>query len=330
MDTSTHITIGFGLAGLAYLDPAIASDPMLAQAILLGTVIGSNAPDFDYAIRLVKGNGMYTEHHRGASHSLPAIIIWTFAISALIFIFYNQISYISLLFWTFLAVCLHVGLDILNVYGTQAGRPFTKKWLSLNFIPLFDPIIMLGHLIGFTFWLAGLSPGITFLYVYIVLISYIIIRYIISVNKRNLLHAVQKTGSFTIIPTISLHKWDFVYETKSAYDAGSITGKDIHWIHHFEKHGQEDKIIKASLADKNVQHFLANSKHAHTMYFTTSSSVEVRWIDLRFRHKEHYPYMAIVKLDPALNILASYTGWVHHSRKLNEKLITETKKVMPL
>ncbi|KKI88707.1 hypothetical protein WQ54_29785 [Bacillus sp. SA1-12] len=330
MDTSTHIAIGFGLAGLANIDPAIASNPMLAQAILLGTVIGSNAPDFDYAIKLFKGNGMYTEHHRGGSHSLPAIILWSFTISALIFIFYNQIPFMSLLFWTLLAVSVHVGFDILNVYGTQAGRPFTKKWLSLNFIPLFDPIIMFGHWIGFILWLAGVSPGITFMYVYIVLAIYLTLRYIISVNKRNLLYSTKKAGNFTIIPSMSLHKWDFVYETESDYDVGSIIGKEILWVHHFKKSDQEDAIVRASLADKNVQHFLANSKHTHTMYFSTSSGIEVRWIDLRFRHKEHYPYMAIVKLDPALNILASYAGWVHHSRKLNEKLITETKKAMPL
>jgi len=98
MDTSTHITMGFGLAGLAYLDPNVATNPELATAVMIGTVIGSNAPDFDYTIKILKGNGMYTEHHRGLSHSLPAIIIWPILIAYIIFVLFNQISFIPLLY----------------------------------------------------------------------------------------------------------------------------------------------------------------------------------------------------------------------------------------
>lgn len=331
MDTSTHITIGIGLAGLAHIDPVISSNPELAQAILLGTIIGSNAPDFDYVIKLFKGTGMYTEHHRGVSHSIPALFIWTFFVSAVIFLVGGDVSFIHLLLWTFIAVVLHVSFDIMNAYGTQAGRPITKKWLSLNFIPLFDPIIIIVHLIGFTLWLTGLPPGIVFFFGYILLAIYLINRYFLSIqNRKFFLNKTKKSGIFTIIPTIWLKKWHFVFETESTYQVGSIIGKNIKWVHHFEKHNPNCEIIKASLTDKNVQHFLANSKHVHALYFPTSSGSEVRWIDLRFRHRDHYPYMAVVKLDQAKNILASYTGWVHHSRKLNEKLLPSDKRAMQL
>jgi inner membrane protein len=331
MDTSTHITIGIGLAGLAHIDPVISSNPELAQAILLGTIIGSNAPDFDYVIKLLKGTGMYTEHHRGASHSIPALFLWTFFVSGLIFLFSRDVSFMHLLLWTFIAVVLHVGFDIMNAYGTQAGRPITKKWLSLNFIPLFDPFIIFVHLIGFTMWLTGFPPGIVFFFGYILLAIYFINRYLVSIKTRKFfLNKAKKSGIFTIIPTIWLKKWHFVFETESTFQVGSINGKNINWIHHFEKHNPNCEIIKASLTDKNVQHFLANSKHVHALYFPTSSGSEVRWIDLRFRHRDHYPYMAVVKLDQAKNILASYTGWVHHSRKLNEKLLPSNKRAMQL
>jgi len=46
MDTGTHFAMGIGLFGLAHLDPAVASHPVTAQAVLLGTVLGSQAPDF--------------------------------------------------------------------------------------------------------------------------------------------------------------------------------------------------------------------------------------------------------------------------------------------
>ncbi|MBZ5749192.1 MULTISPECIES: metal-dependent hydrolase [Metabacillus] len=331
MDTSTHITMGFGLAGLAYIDPAVAANPELAHAILIGTVAGSNAPDFDYVIKLFKGNGMYTEHHRGASHSIPALFILTLIISSVISLFFSHITFLPLLYWTFLAVILHVGFDIMNTYGTQAGRPFTKKWLSLNFIPLFDPIIILIHVIGFILWLTNFSPGIVFFYGYFILTVYLIIRFFVSLEKRRYItEATNKMGEMTIIPTMWLQKWDFVHETESTYQVGSIHGKNINWIHQFDKADFSCEIINVSLADKNVQHFLANSKHTHVLYFPTPSGFDVQWIDLRFRNKDYYPYMAIVKLDRSQNIIASYTGWVHNTKRLDEKLLSTQNRAIQL
>jgi inner membrane protein len=219
----------------------------------------------------------------------------------------------------------------MNAYGTQAGRPFTKKWLSLNFIPLFDPFIIFIHAIGFILWLTGFPPGIVFSYGYMLLVIYLFIRYFVSIKKRSIiLNETKRNAHLTIIPTMWFHKWDFVLETATTYQVGTLTGKNINWLHHFEKHDPNCQIIKASLLDKNVKHFLANSKHIHALYFPTPSGSEVRWIDLRFRNKDHYPYMAIVKLDQAQNIIASYTGWVHHSRKLNDMLHQTNKRAMEI
>ncbi|WP_226666765.1 metal-dependent hydrolase [Metabacillus litoralis] len=321
MDTSTHITMGFGLAGLAYLDPAVSSDPSLATAILFGTVLGSNAPDFDYIIKLVKGNGMYIEHHRGASHSLPALIMWPLLVSCIIFFFCKNISLSPLLVWTSLAVLLHILFDVMNAYGTQAGRPFTKKWLSLNFLPLIDPFIYLIHLVGFFFWSIGYFPGTIFAYVYIFLILYVASRYIISRKVRSFVKKVANfDGDYTLIPTIWIHKWDIVIESESTYHVGSFKGKTILWVHQFNKHDPNCPKIKASLNDKNIVHFLANSNHTHAMIIPGNKEFEVRWMDLRFRHKNHYPYMAVAKFNNHHEIISSYTGWVHRSHKLQNKL----------
>ena len=52
MDTFSHIVIGFGIGALAQMDPAVSSNQTLSQAVILGVVIGSNAPDFDIIYRL--------------------------------------------------------------------------------------------------------------------------------------------------------------------------------------------------------------------------------------------------------------------------------------
>ncbi len=70
MDTVSHIVIGLGLGALAQIDPAVSNHQTLTQAVIIGTVIGSNAPDFDFIYRF-KGKGSYFRNHRAMSHSLP-------------------------------------------------------------------------------------------------------------------------------------------------------------------------------------------------------------------------------------------------------------------
>ena len=83
MDSGTHLVMGLGLAGLASIDPVVASDQTLYAAVLIGTVVGSQAPDLDGFLRL-KSNAVYIRNHRGLSHSIPAIAIWSILITFLI------------------------------------------------------------------------------------------------------------------------------------------------------------------------------------------------------------------------------------------------------
>ena len=52
---------------------------------------------------------------------------------------------------------------------------------------------------------------------------------------------------------------------------------------------------------------------------------EVRFIDLRYRSKGHYPFIAVVHLDRNLNIIHSYTGWVYNKNRLKRRLKTADK-----
>ncbi|MFC0271691.1 metal-dependent hydrolase [Metabacillus herbersteinensis] len=325
MDTSTHVAMGFGLAGLAYLDPAVSSNSELANAVLLGTVIGSNAPDFDYVIKLVKGNGLYIEHHRGASHSIPALFLWTIFLSGILYLFSVSVPILPLMYWTFLAVSLHVLFDVFNAYGTQAGKPFTKKWLSLNFIPLFDPFIMLLHLVGFGGWLISGKPGPVFLIVYGVIICYLFERLISSrkIAKLVKFHMIDQVGKVTIIPTIFWNNWDVVFETANSYQIGRVKQKKVIWIHKFGKHYSPSSVIDAARKDKDVRHFLAVSSHTHVVVISSRTGYEVRFSDVRFRSKNHYPFMAVVKLNSDYEVLSSYTGWIHQPTQLNEKLSSQ-------
>lgn len=125
MDTATHLVMGVTLGSLATLDPAIAQSDIGPQAVMLATIAGSNIPDIDTVLKL-RNNAKYIRNHRGITHSIPAVILWSFLISGISFAFFSDAPYLHLLLWSFIAVFLHVFVDIFNAYGTQALRPFTK------------------------------------------------------------------------------------------------------------------------------------------------------------------------------------------------------------
>src|SRR5699024_3526157 len=98
-------------------------------------------------------------------------------ISAIIYMFVPEVNFLHLWLWTFLAVIIHVFVDIFNAYGTQALRPFSHKWFALGFINTFDPYIFFLHVAGIIAWVLGADPGTTFLMIYGVIALYYIKRY---------------------------------------------------------------------------------------------------------------------------------------------------------
>ncbi|MTH52091.1 metal-dependent hydrolase [Bacillus mangrovi] len=313
MDTSTHIAMGFGLAGLASLDPAVSGNPALAQAIMAGTVLGSNAPDFDYAIKLAKGEGTYLRHHRNLSHSVPFWFIWAVLLTAGIYPFFQGISAAHLFGWTLAAVLIHVFTDLFNSYGTKAGRPFTGKWITLDAIYIFDPFIMLLHAAGFILWASGLPSGIIFAAVYSVMLLYMAARAAASARVRAKAASSISPGYRKVkaIPTIRWGIWNVCAESDQYFITGEYRHGRIEWVHSFSKQAMDDPAITASRFDENVQHFLVNAEMAYACSFRRQNKYEVRWFDVRYRTKNHYPFMAVVQLDEKMKISSSETGWIH-------------------
>ena len=125
MDTATHLVMGVTLGSLATLDPAIAQSDIGPQAVMLATIAGSNIPDIDTVLKL-RNNAKYIRNHRGITHSIPAVILLVIPYKWHLFRLLSDAPYLHLLLWSFIAVFLHVFVDIFNAYGTQALRPFTK------------------------------------------------------------------------------------------------------------------------------------------------------------------------------------------------------------
>lgn len=322
MDTGTHVVMGLALGGLSTLDPVIAGSSVTATCVLITTLIGSQAPDIDTVLKL-RNNAVYIRNHRGVTHSIPAVLLWPLIIIAFIYPFFPEANLFHLWIWTFIAVFLHVFVDIFNAYGTQALRPFSSKWLALGIINTFDPFIFGIHVFGLICWLFGANPGYTFLGIYAVIVAYYFSRYI---AQRKVMQEVKKiipdSTEIIISPTMKFNQWRLAIMNKNQFFVGRAHNNEVNIIDQFNRVPVPDSpILDAAKKDKNLSAFLSFSPVYRWELDEYDEYYEVRFIDLRYRSKgDHYPFVAVVHLDLKLNILNSYTGWIFSEEKLRKKL----------
>jgi inner membrane protein len=330
MDTATHFVMGFGLAGLAHLDPVVAATPGLAEAVAIGTVIGSQAPDLDGFTR-VRGSAAYIRHHRGISHSIPALFVWTAAVFALVQAVTPQTHWLHLLGWIFAAVCLHVFVDLFNAYGTKGLYPFRDKWIAWNAIFIFDPFIFAVHVAGLMLWGAGAEPGPLFFWIYLLIACYYVWRF--QAQKRTtalVRESVGKEGTYTIIPTLSWNQWTFVIRTEQHWYVGEVHGGEVTILDVFAIK-PESELVAAAKQSPKVQAFLSFTRYAHVETKEQPFGYEVRWFDLRYRAryqgKSHYMFVAVVYLDKELHIRDSFVGWIHRGEEQLAKKLDPEKEI---
>lgn len=321
MDTGTHFVMGIALGGLATLDPVIAQDPITFSAVMAGTVLGSQAPDIDTVLKL-KNNAVYIRNHRGITHSIPAVFLWPLLISGTLFLIMPEANYLHLWLWTFLAVFLHVFVDIFNAYGTQALRPISSNWVALGVINTFDPFIFGIHVGGLILWGYGFSPGYLFLTMYVILVLYYLARFRErAFVKRAVRQQIPGARKILLSPTMSYHRWRIAVIAEKHYyvaraDRGYVTILDT-----FNRIPlPESEILEAAKHDINLAAFLSFSPVYRWEIEQTEDYYEVRFIDLRYRSNGYYPFVAVVHLDDDLNILNSFTGWIFSEAKLKKKL----------
>lgn len=319
MDTFSHIVIGLGIGALAHVDPMISGHHSLSQAVILGTVIGSNAPDFDFIYRL-KGKSSYIRNHRGFSHSLPALPFWAIIVSSCIYPFFPDASLLYLFFWTFLAVIIHVLLDLFNVHGTQIFLPFSQKWFAFDAIPLIDPYILMLHFLGFSL-LPFFQVGDTFLAIYLVMFIYLSIRMISAfVTKNYLKRYFQNTIRIKLIPQTAFFKWNIIIETKEDFLFGVYANNELCIEHMLSKKIKYPELVAASQSNQSVSDFLASTHFAYPFVRESKNGYFVNWKDLRFRTKKFFPYQAVVFISSDLKSKNCYIGHLNSLKQYKKVL----------
>ncbi|WP_203334735.1 metal-dependent hydrolase [Planococcus beigongshangi] len=321
MDTGTHLVMGIALGGLAMADPAVSNDTVTMTAVIAGTIIGSQIPDVDTVLKL-RDNAVYIRHHRGATHSIPAVLFWPILLTAGIGFIFPEANLLHLWLWTFLAVVLHVFVDIFNSYGTQALRPFSNRWIALGVINTFDPIIFGAHVIALMIWAFGANPVWTVSILYIVLLFYYISRFVLQAAIK---HAIRNTlpdaTEIFVAPTMRYFHWRIAADTDRHHYVGRAYGRSINFYDKFMKKPlPENDLIQTALKDKNLSAFVSFSPLYRWEINQYGDIYEVRLIDLRYRSNDYYPFVAVAHLDKDYKILNSYTGWIFSEDKLRKKL----------
>lgn len=323
MDTGTHLVMSVAISGLALADPVVASHPVTFSAVAAGIILGSQAPDVDTILKL-RNNAVYIRHHRGITHSIPAVIIWPLLITLVLHLLVPAADALHIWLWSFGAVALHVFVDIFNAYGTQAVRPFSKKWVALGIINTFDPIIFALHIVAIAAWLFGAPPVPTMSTLYIVLIGYYIVRIWLH---RAVINAVKSTvpdaEEVILSPTRYFLQYRVVANSKTHHYVGRAYGRSITIYDQFHIEPlPKTPLFDAVLTDQNFQSFVSFSPiYRWEMRTLPNGLQEVRLIDLRYRSNNRYPFVAVAHVNEAYEIIRSYTGWIFTEEKLQSKLV---------
>lgn len=323
MDSGTHLVMGIALGGLALVDPVVAHEVPTTSAVIAGMIIGSQAPDVDTILKL-RSNAVYIRHHRGITHSIPAVILWPILITGLLSIIFPGANLLHLWLWTFFAVFLHVFVDIFNAYGTQALRPFSQQWIALGWINTFDPIIFSLHVIALMLWAFGANPVITMFTLYSVIVVYYIIRYLLQKSvKQAVHHTIPDAERIILSPTSHFFQYRVAANSSTHHYVGRAYGRSITIYDKFPiKPLPDTPVFKAVLEDLNFKTFISFSPlYRWELTDFKEDLIEVRLIDLRYRSNNHYPFVAIAHLTKDYKIVKSFTGWIFSEDKLQKKLI---------
>ena len=314
--------MGIALGGLALADPVVAEHSITFTAVMAGTIIGSQAPDVDTVLKL-RNNAVYIRHHRGITHSIPAVLIWPLLIIGIVSLFLPEANLLHLWMWTQLAVALHVFVDIFNAYGTQALRPFSRKWVALGVINTFDPYLFTFHIIAIILWALGAPPVTTFSVLYIICIFYYILRFAVQkAVKKAVHHTIQDEDFVIVAPTIRFFYWRVAAKSPTHFYVGRAYRRTVN-IYDKIKIEPIPKIplVEKAFQDPNLASFLSFSPLYHWEISELENGLtEVRLIDLRYRSNDRYPFVAVAHLNEELKIITSYTGWIFSEDKLQKKL----------
>lgn len=306
MDPLTHGMIGLALSTFS------GQSVSLSSPIALGCAIGAMIPDVDSIIRLYADDAKYLKQHRGFSHSLPMLVVFSGLVATVLAVifgvslgslfevhsfkdFVNPNHFGALWLWSFLGSLSHTFFDMLNSYGAMLLR----KKQKLNLLTLYDPIIAVMG-IGLIAQ-RQISWDVNFLAV----VSFCVYMYSRYRGRQTAAVALAKRVEFegsvnqvAVLPALTaFYRWDFIVTTQTY----TYVGKYNQWnqsLRIVERLDAQCPHLREAF-DKTAlgEYFNDFSPHLHIVHTNNGPEVTMRIVDLRYYVKSRFLHQATLVID---------------------------------
>lgn len=318
MDNVSHALIGSAVVALA---PA-----GVQPALIVGALLGAECPDFDFAIRLIGGEVTYLKHHRGPTHGLVVLPVWSAVFAALLHWIWPATGFGTIFWWTLLGGLSHVLFDFGNDYGTKGLWPFSQRWIAYDIIPIVDVWILGLIAAGWVFtWFAPGERQAIFAVVWLGLAAYVGLRYWLRRKAWDLVvdrydlaapcgDAVPcGTGwhgeRVTVHPTLlSLNAWRYVVQGDGEYLTGMVWVRQGRVSEPKRARNEHDEIVLASLKSQIVSAFADWVRRPRVSVERREDMYLVRWTEMRYEVGDFAPFSAYAWLDNRLKLVDEGLG----------------------
>jgi inner membrane protein len=295
MDPLTHALVGAGVAGLS------GGEMSITNPIVLAAVIGSLAPDSDIIYQF-KGDIAYLKTHRGFSHSLPGLALFSGLIGLGLGQFFPEAAMTQLIFWAFAGALSHTLLDMFNSYGVQILAPISRKRFTWNLLMITDPVLLLFFLSIF------IIPGNMQLKSILAiggfscyLLGRLILRRRVEKHLAGIFTA-RELKQLAVMPSmIGIWTWDFVVETERKCLVGQI--HSFNFMMNIRKKLSKLKkreLVKAALESKMGKLFAEFTPHFHLVFNEVNDKYVVDFLDLRYLLKKDFLHTGTAVFDHRL------------------------------
>jgi inner membrane protein len=324
VDNVTHALFGLGIYGVWSMTAAPTDiHSTVATGCLAASILGSEAPDFDILVRVLAGPTAYLRQHRALSHSVLVWPLWgmLMALGVDLWIPGHFIVYFLL---AFIGVIIHVGLDVLTTYGTQALWPFNGKRLAYDALFIVDLVLIgFGVLALLCVW-RGWSIGQATITFGLLTAAYIFARLAQSLFRRRILR-VQFPSEWVVsaIPGPLPWWWSYVAQSRTELIAGRMRGL----------HSLEPQVIWKSRPPSDVVSYVLNTTKtgrvfkwfARHLLWTESEDegkIRITLADATYRYGRTLPFTSYVEVK-----LSDQGNWRVHSESIRGQRIDATALV---
>lgn len=338
MDPISHAVIGSAVAGLL--------PPGTEPAVVLGILLGAEAPDIDFVVRYWRGEAGYLRAHRGPTHGILSLILASALIAGALQWISAGTPFLTLFWWS-LAGCLsHVLFDIGNDYGTQALWPFSNRRVALDVIPIVDPWILAIIGVGWlSHWIVPGHRAAIFTGVWAALGAHVLLRFwlhsrAVRVVTRHFAGTKVASGlipcgdgwldqRITVHPSLlSLNCWRYVVQSEGCYLTGQVWAMEGRVGSPTSSRNDSDAVVQASLQSPLVSTFVRWSRRPRAESKPQDGLILVTWTEARYERYGYSPFRAYAWLDRELSLVDEGFGPDRMSGISRELLVKALREEM--